>query len=81
VGLPFATAPTTNTTGLSLFIYFAYFDISTNLALVENAIFKQSVGKCNVTGLFTIYNKVWLDYYARIDSLFNNCANSDENLL
>lgn len=58
VGLPFATAPTTNTKGLSLFIYFAYFDMSTNLALVENAIFKLSEGKCNVTGLFTIYNKV-----------------------
>jgi len=57
---------------LSLFIYFAYFDISTNFAFVENAIFKQSAGKCNVTGLFTTYNKVWLDYYALIESLLSN---------
>jgi hypothetical protein len=45
VGLPLATAPTTNTSGLSLLIFYANLLISTNLALVLKATFKHSDGK------------------------------------
>jgi hypothetical protein len=81
VGLPFATAPTTKTIGVSLFIFYAYFDISTSLAFVENAIFGAYEGRCSVTGDFTIYNSVAEDSSARIDKRLSNWANRELNLL
>jgi hypothetical protein len=58
VGFPFATAPTTNTTGWLLFSSFANLAIGTNRPLVDSAIFTAFGGRCCFTGLLTIYNRV-----------------------
>ena len=81
MGLPFATAPTTITIGLSLFTLAANLVMSMSLAWVENAILGASEGKCRVTGDLTISKRVVEDYSARIDNLLSNCAKRAENLL
>ena len=81
VGLPFATAPTKITIGLSLLTLAVNLVMSMSLAWVEKAILGASGGKCRVTGDLTISKRVVEDYSARIDSLFSSWAKRAENLL